>query len=177
MNLTVRVNAENLEETITHLEKTWYRFVPNRPFEYEFDDSRIEGLYVNEQALQELFGLFSALAILLACMGLTGLASFAVERRTREIGIRKVLGASIGNVITILTKEFAVLVVLANIVAFPIAYWAMSRWLQDYAYRTEIAPEAFLTGGISTLIIAFSIVITQAAWAACSDPVVALKVE
>ncbi|MFQ5633234.1 MAG: FtsX-like permease family protein, partial [bacterium] len=144
---SVKVRAENLRETLAYLEKSWSKFAPAFPFQYQFLDDYIAGLYQAEEQSQRIVGTFSLIAILIACLGLLGLASFTAEQRTKEIGVRKVLGASITGVISLLSKDFVKLVLLANVIAWPVAWFVMNRWLENFAYRVEIGWWVFALAG------------------------------
>ncbi|MDZ7304890.1 MAG: ABC transporter permease [candidate division KSB1 bacterium] len=175
--LSVRVRQANLHQTLTFLEEKWRSFVPDQPFEYSFLDEAFDKLYRSEERLEQIFGYFSTLAIFIACLGLFGLASFTAEQRTKEIGIRKVLGASVASILFLLSKDFGKLVLLANFIAWPVAWYAMNRWLQNYAYRIEIGWWVFALAGGLALIIAFATVSTQAFKAALANPVQVLRYE
>ncbi len=150
---------------------------PNYPFEYNFFDEEFDHAYRAEQKLSDIFSMFSVVAILLACMGLLGLASFTAEQRTKEIGIRKVLGASVSGIIILLSKEFARWVLVANIIAWPIAYYAMDKWLQGFAYRTSVNSAIFLLAGFCTFTLALLTVSYQTTKAASANLVDSLKYE
>jgi len=150
---------------------------PEIRFEYTFLDDEFDAMYRSEQRLATIFTVFAGIAILVACLGLFGLAAFAAQRRTKEIGIRKALGASIGNVVGLLSKEFALLVGVALVVGTPVAYWAMQRWLQDFAYRIEVGPGAFVMTAAVALLIAGGSVSYHAVRAARTDPATALRTE
>jgi putative ABC transport system permease protein len=175
--MSVRIRPENLASTLAFLKDKWQALVPEQPFEYFFLDSDFDRLYRAEERTGRIFGYFSALAIFIACLGLFGLAAFAAERRTKEIGVRKVLGASVRQIVLLLSKEFTRLIVLAFVVAAPISYFAMNRWLQDFAYRTEINPFIFVLAGLFALVIAWLTVGYQALKAALANPVEALRYE
>jgi putative ABC transport system permease protein len=175
--LLVRIHPTHNVETLSFLKEEWQKVAPHRPFEYSFLDAEFDRLYKSEEKLGSLFGYFSMLAIFIACLGLFGLAAFAAERRTKEIGIRKVLGASTASVVALLTKEFVKLVLMANIVAWPIAYFAMNRWLQEFAYRIDIGVLTFVLAGSVTLVIALLTVSFQSLRAALANPVEALRYE
>jgi len=175
--LSVRVNAENVQETLSFMEDTWKRLSPDSPFDFFFYDSFFDKLYKNETQFGRMTLLFSALTILIACNGLLGLASFTAEQRTKEIGIRKVLGASVAEIVSLLSKDFSRWVVLANVIAWPIAYWAMSQWLERFAYRVDLGWTVFLASGGVALLVAWLAVGGQAMRAALSDPVEALRYE
>lgn len=177
--LSVRIKPENVQETLAFMEKEWEQINPGYPFEYYFYDSVFERQYQTEEKLQTLFGYFSFLAVFIACLGLFGLASFAAERRTKEVGIRKVFGASNREVVFLLTRNFSRWVLLADIIAWPIAFYAMSRWLGGFAYHIDIVRNwpLFFISGILALVIAWITVGYQAAKAAVSNPVNSLRNE
>lgn len=174
-HLALRINTENLPSTIKFLEQTWHRFVPGAPFEFDFLDDRLARAYKAETRLGQMFRIFSGLAILVACLGLFGLAAFTAEWRTKEIGVRKVLGASPLNIVTMLSKEFLKLVIVANLLAWPIAYWVMIGWLQDFAYRTTLGWDIFVLNGILSALIALLTVGYQSLKASLANPVIALR--
>jgi len=157
-NLGVKVRGESLPETIVFLEKTWQQFLPDRPFEFEFVDKSLNQLYSEDQKVGQLVGTFAGLAILVACLGLFGLAAYTAEQRTKEIGVRKVLGASVRSIVLLLSKEFATLVLVANLIAWPVAYFAVGNWLQNFAYRVDVAWWVFALAGMTALLIALGTV-------------------
>ena len=163
--------------TLDFLKTQWGEVVSNRPFDYFFLDDDYDKLYRAEKQIGTLFGLFSILAIFVASLGLFGLASFTAQLRIKEIGIRKVLGASVSNLVLMLSKEFALLVGIANLIAWPIAYYAMNRWLQDFAYRIDLGIWAFVLSGFLALFIALTTVSYQAWKVARTNPVDALRYE
>ena len=175
--LSIKIKNENLPETLAHLEKTWQQFLPDRPFEFYFVDEQLNQLYQEDQKVGQLVGLFAGLAIVVACLGLFGLAAFTAEQRTKEIGVRKVLGASVRSIVLLLSKEFAYLVLIANLIAWPVAYFAVGDWLQNFAYRVDIAWWVFALAGLSALLIAWSTVAYQAIRAALANPIEALRYE
>ncbi|MGI8583157.1 MAG: ABC transporter permease, partial [Chitinophagaceae bacterium] len=178
MNETaVRIKADNFASAVAAVETKWKQFVPQRPFHYSFLDKNLAEQYHAEQTTQSVFTVFSVLAIFIGCIGLLGLAAYSTQQRTREIGIRKVLGASIGNIVAMLSKDFLKLVVIAAIIAFPIAWYAMNTWLQDFAYRTSISWWVFLMAGLLSAIIALGTISFQAIKAALSNPVKSLRTE
>ena len=140
-------------------------------------DERFYEVYKSEQKLGQIFGAFAIFAIFIGCLGLFGLAAFVSEQRTKEVGIRKVLGASVSSIIGLLSREFAILVGIANIIAWPVAYFVMNKWLQDFAYRTPLSPLIFLAAGTAAVIIALLTTSYQAVKAAFTDPVKSLKYE
>jgi putative ABC transport system permease protein len=175
--LLARMAGDNLPGTIGYLESRWQEFAPRYPLEYFFLDEHFDKQYRAEEKMLTIFGYFTGLTILIACLGLFGLASFMAEQRTKEIGIRKVLGGSVGNIIVLLTKDFAWLVLIAVVVASPIAWFGMRYWLQDFAYRTPIHWWIFAVAGFGALLIAVLTVAYQALKAALLNPVKALRAE
>lgn len=175
--LSVNVKHEQLEETVAYIESTWGRHAPNSPIQYRFLDERFQKLYASEGQRSNLFTGFSFLAIFLACLGLFGLASFTVSQRAKEISIRKVLGASVKGIVVLLSREFLALVSISILVAFPIAYFFMSDWLENYAYRMNMNFVPFLMAGVIAVFIAFATISLQTFKAATNNPVDALKDE
>ena len=175
--LGLKIEGENLPETVAFMEKIWKRFLPEKPFEFSFLDESLDQLYREEMRVGQLVGTFALLAILVACMGLFGLAAFTAEQRTKEIGVRKVLGASVRSVVLLLSKEFARLVLIANVLAWPVAYFAVGDWLQHFAYRVDVTWWVFGLAGMSALLIALGTVSYQALRAAVADPIDALRYE
>jgi putative ABC transport system permease protein len=173
--IAVRVQAGRLPETIAAVRTTWEQFAPDQPFEFEFLDQIMAAQYENERRLQALLLIFASLAIIVACLGLLGLAAFVAERRTKEIGIRKSLGATEASLMGLLVRDFTKWVLLANLVAWPVAWFWVNDWLEDYAYQTEVAPWPFLLAGGAALIIAVATVGYQAVRTARADPVNALR--
>ena len=175
--ISVRTTTEELAQTLAQMEAVWHRFSPAFPFDYFFLDERIGQLYGKEAQLETIAASFSGLAILITCLGLFGLAAFTAEQRTKEIGVRKVLGASSTSILILLCKNVAKLVVLAFVVATPIAYLAMNRWLEDFAYRTAISWPTFLIAGLAALVIMLLTASYQSMKAALADPVRSLRYE
>lgn len=169
--------GSNLRQTLSSLEQTWATVAPHRPFNYQFLDQAFDALYRTEVRTGQIVGIFATLAILIACLGLFGLAAFTAEQRTKEIGVRKVMGASVGGIMLLLSKDFARLVIIAFVIAAPLAYVAMERWLQAYAYRIDLGVGLFLMAGIVALLIAGLTVSYQSLKAALADPVKALRYE
>jgi len=174
---SVRIRGGNIPETIAHIKNTYNKFMTTYPFEFRFLDDIYNQMYRGEQKLGILFGLFSIIAVTIACLGLFGMASHACERRTKEIGIRKVLGASISDILGILMGEFARLIVVANLIAWPIAYFIMSNWLNGFVYRTGIGVGIFLLSGTATLLIAALTVSFHSVRTASANPSVSLRYE
>ena len=176
-HISVKTTTDELVQTLAQLEAVWHRFSPDFPFDYFFLDERIGQLYEKEAQLNTITASFSGLALLITCLGLFGLAAFTAERRTKEIGVRKVLGASSVSILVLLCKRFAKLVMLAFVVATPVAYLAMNRWLEDFAYHIEISWRIFLIAGLAALVIALLTVGYRSIKAALADPVETLRYE
>jgi putative ABC transport system permease protein len=166
-----------LPQTLAFLESKWKQLIQHRPFEYRFLDDDYNKLYLSEIRLGKVLNIFATIAILLAALGLFGLSAYSIQQRTKEIGIRKVLGASVPNVITLLSKDFLSLVIVASIIAFPIAWWVMNQWLQDFVYRVSIGWWIFLIAGIIAVIISLLTVSFLAVKAAVANPVNSLRSE
>jgi putative ABC transport system permease protein len=175
--LSVRIQPDGVQATLDHLEATWKTWAPAWPFEYEFLDEDIADEYVAEQTLSQLVSIFAVLAIGIACLGLFGLAAFMAERRTKEVGVRKVLGASVPGILLLLSKDFAKLIGVAFVVAVPLAYLVMSRWLQSFVYRIDLSIGVFLAAGALVLAIAWLTVSYQSIRAARVNPVESLRYE
>jgi putative ABC transport system permease protein len=176
-NISFRLKAQDVSSVIGLLEQQWKQFLPNQPFEYSFLDERFEQMYQSEQKIGKIFTVFAILAIFIGCLGLFGLAAFTAEQRTKEIGIRKVLGATSPRIIRLLLREFVILVGIANLIAWPIAYLVMNRWLTDFAYRTSPHILIFIFAGILTLVVSLLTVSFQAVKAALADPIRSLRYE
>lgn len=177
MYLAIRLHPGNVAEAISAVEETWKKLAPNQPFNYTFLDQDYAKLYNREQQMSHVFQIFSGLAILIACLGLFGLAAFTTQQRTKEIGIRKILGASVSGIVCLLSKDFLKLVLIANLIAWPIAYYAMNQWLQSFAYRINLGISTFILSGLIALLIALLTVCYQAIKAARANPVEALRYE
>ncbi len=175
--LTLKIRGENIEETLEYIGEVWKKYIPEKPFEYRFLDENLARFYFAEQRIGTLVTVFAGLAIVVACLGLFGLAAFTAEQRTKEIGIRKTLGASSFSIVRLLAREFVILVLLADVIAFPLAYWAMSAWLAGFAYRIDLDALVFVLSGLLTIAIAIMTVSTQAMRAALTDPATALRYE
>lgn len=175
--ISVKLSGNDINSTLNFIEQTWSEFSPETPISYTFIDERFDRLYQSENQRAQLFTGFSGLAIFLACLGLFGLASFTVSQRSREISIRKVLGASIPQIVSILSREFLILVGISILVAFPIAYKFMGDWLQNYAYRIDISTLPFILAGVLAISIAFLTISLQTFKAANCNPVDTLKEE
>jgi len=175
--VSVRVSGGNLKQAISHIESVWKNQFPGRPYQYEFLDQRFGKLYAREQTQQMLFGVFAGIAIFISCLGLLGLSMFMAELRTKEIGVRKVLGASVASIVSLLSQDFLKLVLIAIVIASPIAWYAMHSWLQDFAYHTEINWWVFVLAGVISTGIALFTVSFQSIKAALMNPVKSLKSE
>ena len=175
--LSVRARPENIQDTLAFLETTWKQFDTQFPFEFSFVDDQYDATYRTEVRLGKLFGYFTALAILIGCLGLFGLTSFTTEQRTKEIGIRKILGASVSGVIFLLVRDFIKWVFLAVVVAWPIGYFVMRDWLQNFAYRASLGVWIFLSAALLALAISIVTVSYQSIKAALANPANSLKYE
>lgn len=175
--LHIRINSENRKETIAYIEKVWTEFCPNMSFGYSFLDDRLKENYESEERLVWIFTIFSLISILIASLGLYGLSSFMAEQRTKELGIRKVLGASEVRLVYLLIKEFVRLIIFANFIAIPLSYWVMNQWLIDFPYRISIGFWVFAVTLICSLVIGLFTVSWQSYRVASSDPVLAIKYE
>jgi len=176
-NIAIKIRSANIPATIDHVAAVMKKFSPSYPFAYSFFDEVFERAYFAEQWMGRVFGAFAILGIFIACLGLFGLTTFAAEQRTKEIGIRKVLGASESKIFLLLSKEFIRWVLLANLIAWPLAYFAMNKWLQNFAYRIQIGIVAFLISGGTALLIAYLTVSYQSIKSARANPVDSLRYE
>jgi putative ABC transport system permease protein len=177
VGLKIKATNANVKETIRTVEQIWNETFPEYVYEAGFLDERLAEFYEGETKLAQLFKIFAAIAIFIGCLGLYGLVSFVAVQKTKEIGIRKVLGASLPNIVSLLSLDFLKLVLLANVLAWPLAWWVMQRWLQDFEYRTPIGWWMFAIAGIGALLIALITVSFQAIKAAVANPVEALRSE
>ena len=175
--ISIRIKPGNPQKTVEQIRNEWQKFLPGLPMEYEFLNSRLAALYKNEERMMQMFEYFSILAILIACLGLFGLASYTTEQRTKEIGVRKALGASIPGIVVMLSKQFTKWVFLSNIIAWPIAFYFMNKWLQSFAYRIDIGIWIFIFSAIISFFIACITVVYQSIKAANVNPVKSLKYE
>jgi putative ABC transport system permease protein len=174
---SLKIGAQRIPEILALIETAWRRFSGGKPFEYSFLDEDFDILYKSEKRASQLFSIFSFLAIFVACLGLFGLVSFAAEQRTKEIGVRKVLGASVPKIILLLSKEVVLLVLAASLIAAPLGYIAMRDWLANFAFRISLRPPLFLLTAITTLGIAILSVSYRAIKAACANPADAIRNE
>jgi ABC-type antimicrobial peptide transport system permease subunit len=174
---SIKLSTANMATTMQSIKKIWEQTFPNYIYEYHFLDDKIAGFYKQENQLSQLYKIFAAIAIFLSCLGLYGLASFMAVQRIKEVGIRKVLGATAGNIVYLFSKEFIILIAIAFAIATPIAWLVMHRWLQDYVYRINISSWVFAAGGLAAIIIALATVSFQAIKAAMANPVKSLRTE
>ena len=175
--IAVKVAPGDLQSTLAFLQENWQQSVPNRSFDYFFLDDNLNKLYNGEEKMSTIFGIFSVLAIFIACLGLFALASFAAQQRTKEVGIRKVMGASITNIIRLISTEFVILVIVSNIIAWPIAGIGMNKWLDTFAYSVDYGYGTFILAGIISTVIALLTVSYQAIKAATANPADSLRSE
>ena len=175
--ISVKVAGTNIPATISFIEKTWKKFLPETPYQFTFLDDNFNRLYQSEQRQGTLFTIFSVIAIFIACLGLFGLSAFSISQRIKEIGIRKVLGANISTIVTLLSKDYLKLVLVASLLAFPVAWYAMSNWLNDFAYRITMPWWVFMLAGIIAAAIALFTISFQAVKAAVNNPVKSLRTE
>jgi len=175
--IAMRVNSKNIPVLISEVEKKWKSMDPGQPFSYTFLDADFNKIYTADQRTGKLFITFAIFAIFIACLGLFGLVTYAAEQRIKEIGVRKVLGASVSEIVTMVSKDFIKLVLVASVIAFPVAWWMMNKWLQSFAYRIDISWWIFAMAGLLTIAIAMITVSFQAIKAAMANPVKSLRTE
>src|SRR5580765_7166077 len=174
---SIKLSTTNIASSMQSIQKIWEQAFPNYVYEYRFLDDKIESFYKQENQLSQLYKIFAAIAIFLSCLGLYGLASFMAVQRIKEVGIRKVLGATAGNIVYLFSKEFIILITIAFAIATPISWYYMHQWLQDYAYRINISWWLFAIGGLAAIIIALATISFQAIKAAVANPVKSLRTE
>jgi putative ABC transport system permease protein len=175
--MSVKVNASHLPATIAAIESKWKQIIPNRPFNYYFADAFFDRQYRSEQRFGSLFLNFAIVTIFISCLGLLGLALYSTIQRTKEIGVRKVLGASVSNIVGLLSKDFLKLVLIAFVIASPLSWFAMHQWLEGFAYRIPIGWWVFAIAGVAAIGIAFATISFQAIKAALANPVKSLRTE
>lgn len=175
--ISVRLNTENVSGIVKFIGNSWNDFAPGKPFEYSFLDRDYDNLYTNERQTRSLFSIFSFLAIFIACLGLFGLAAFVADRKTKEIGIRKILGASVTKIVNNLNKSFVKWVLIANLIAWPAAWYFMNNWLRNFAYRIQLSWWVFVLAGVLALLVALLTVSFQSLKAALKNPADALRYE
>ena len=175
--MSIRIGTEDLGQAVAALRQKWEEYMPLKPFEYFFLDERFDSVYRAERRIGEIAGVFSGLALFIGCLGLLGLASFTAEQRTKEIGIRKVLGASVGSIVKLLLREYLLLIVLANAIAWPVAYYVMRQWLREFAFRAPFSLWIPIAAGAAAAAIAISTVGFLALKTAVSNPARSLRYE
>ena len=175
--LLVKIKSQVTSGVLSNLQKTWESMSAGLPFEFTFLDDKVNSLYQNDNRAGKIVTLFSCLAIFVSCLGLFGLAAFVAEQRTKEIGVRKVLGAPMSNIMWLLTGQFIKWVIVANLIAWPVGYWIMNRWLQGFAFRASLSIWIFLASGLAALTIAALTVSSQVIKAALANPAESLKYE
>jgi len=173
----IKTNGRDANKAIASVQQIWNKYSPDYPFTYSFVDEDYDALYKTEQRTGVLFNIFAVVAILISCLGLFGLAAFTAQVKTKEIGIRKVLGATVANIIQLLAKDFISLVFISLVIAIPIGWWAMNSWLQDFVYRISISWWVFLVAGMMAIMITVITVGMHALKAALANPVKSLKEE
>ena len=176
-SLSIKISGNNIPVALSVIKKVWQNYLPEMPYEYTFLDENFSTLYESEQRQGTIFTVFACVAILIACLGLFGLSAFAISQRVKEIGVRKVLGANVSTIVALLSKDFLRLVIMASLIAFPIAWYVMTRWLQDFAYRVNIQVWVFILAGVIAACIALFTISFQAIRAALANPVKSLRTE
>ncbi len=176
-DISVKIDPADVPATLESIKKKYNAFFPGNLFDYTFLDERFNRQYKDEQLFGKVFGLFASFAIFIACLGLFGLSLFSTMQRTKEIGVRKVLGASVSSILLLLSKDFMRLIIIANVIAFPVAWWIMNKWLQDFAYRTSLSWWIFLLAAIVALLIAVITISLQSIKASMANPVKSLRTE
>jgi putative ABC transport system permease protein len=174
---SVKLNGAQTQEALAHLERVWKDFLPLRPFDYQFLNDRYQRLYLDEQKQGQLFTVFSGLAIFIACLGLFGLATFNTLQRIKEIGVRKVLGATVPHILMLLSREIIYLILAANVLAWPVAWYFMNQWLGSFAYHIDISVFTFILAGVVAVVIALMTVSAQTWKAAMTNPSNTLRYE
>ena len=176
-NMSVKINGSMAKESLNYIESVWKKVCGGIPFEYQFLDDHFKEVYRADSQISTIVGALAILAIIISCLGLFGLASYAAEKRVKEVGIRKVLGASIQNIVFKLSKDFLKYVLIAALIALPLSWFAINKWLQDYAYRVNISWWVFLVAVVLALVIALATISFQAIKAAVANPVKSLRTE
>ncbi|MFC2123960.1 FtsX-like permease family protein, partial [Bacteroidota bacterium] len=173
----VRIQAENIHQTIENVEQVWKEINPVSPFIFGFFDERLEQMYQSEMRISKLFKYFTAIALFIACLGLLGLSSYSIQRRTKEIGVRKVVGASVRRIVLLLSKEFTRWIFISFLIACPVSWYIMNMWLENFAYKTVLSWWIFVVAGLMALLIAIFTVGFQTINAALKNPVDSLRYE
>ena len=175
--LSLKISTHNISQTLSLIKQQWQQTFPDKVFDYQFVDEKLAQYYEQDEKMLRLFKAFAGVAIFISCLGLFGLMAFTAQQRTKEIGIRKVLGASVTGIVSLLSKDFLKLVLLANVIAWPLAWWGMQTWLQNFEYRTSVTWWVFALAGGVALVIAFFTMSFQAVRAALANPINALRSE
>jgi len=175
--LSIKISGDQITQGLAHVEKVWKEFLPKRPFRYQFLSENYQRLYKEEQKQSQLFTVFSGLAIFIACLGLFGLATFNTLQRVKEIGIRKVMGASVPSILSLLSREIVILIIAANVIAWPLAWYFMNQWLNTFAYHIDMNIAIYLVAAIAAILVALLTVSTQTFKAAMTNPSNTLRYE
>jgi putative ABC transport system permease protein len=175
--LFVKTTGRDVSRAVASAQSVWIHFNGGNPFSYAFLDETFDNLYKSEQRTGTLLDIFAIIAIFISCLGLFGLATYTAQVRTREIGVRKVLGAGVGGIVTLLAKDFIRLILVAIIIATPISWYLMNKWLSDYAYRVNIGWSVFVISGLLAIVIAIVTISFQSMRAAIANPVKSLRTE
>ncbi len=175
--VSIKINGSNAKAALPFVESTWKKIFPGHPFEFQFLEEHFAEMYLADAQVSKIVGILATLAILISCLGLFGLASYSAERRTKEIGIRKVLGGSVRSVVSLLSVHFVKLVLIANLIALPLAWFSIHKWLNDFAYRINVSWWVFAIAGMAAIVIALVTVSLQAVRAAVANPVKSLRTE
>jgi len=175
--MAIKVNSQNINQTLEKVSTLWEQFLPRQPFDYFFMDNYFDNLHKAEARTGKLLGIFSVLALFIASMGLFGLSSFITEQRTKEIGVRKVMGSTVGNILLLLNKQFTQWILIANLVAWPLAWYFMNDWLRNFAYRIDLSPAIFILVGLGSILLALLTVSYQTLRAATVNPAYSLRDE
>ena len=176
-NLSVKINGSRTKEALAYIQSVWNKHCPGIPFDYQFLDDHFEEVYRADSQISTIVGALAILAIIISCLGLFGLAAYSAERRTKEVGIRKVLGASVQHIVFMLSKDFLKYVLIAALIAWPLSWICVYVWLEDYAYRIDISWWIFMAAVLLSIIIAFITISFQAIKAAVANPVNSLRTE
>ena len=176
-NMSVQINGDKAKDALAFIQSVWQKNFPDHPFDYQFLDEHFADVYRADSQVSSIVGVLAVLAIIISCLGLFGLASYSAERRIKEVGIRKVLGASVQNIVTMLSKDFLKYVLIAAIIAWPVAWFSVYKWLQDYAYRINISWWIFIAAVFLAMVIAFVTISFQAIRSAVANPVKSLRTE
>jgi len=176
-NISVKINGSRAKDVVAYIQSVWKKNCPDVPFEYQFLDEHFAEVYRADSQVSSIVGVLAGLAIIISCLGLFGLASHSAERRVKEVGIRKVLGASVQNIVAMLSKDFLKYVFIAALIALPLAWFSVNKWLQNYAYRVNISWWIFLLAVLVAMLIALITISFQAIKAAIANPVKSLRTE